>query len=256
MSIVTVVITTFNRDLYLKKCLESILNQSLKDIEILIISDGYFESTKKLVDSFNDGRVKLIFNEHTGLPAVSRNIGIKKANSNYIAFCDDDDIWENNKLEEQYKIIVKNNNALLYTNVYLINGNGDKLINKKSLLNIFYRTTKYNLFLTNYLTLSSIMLSTKLAKQNLFDENILLRGSEDYKFILKLINIIQLTFINKQLVGYRVHVNNISSNKINGYKRSIMILKEIVEEYGYFKRLLIKSGITLYKYRLKRISLK
>lgn len=250
MSLITVVVTTYNREEYLKDCIQSILDQSFQDFELLIISDGFFESTKTVVDSFKDNRITLIFNEHTGLPAVSRNIGIINANSKYIAFCDDDDIWLKNKLEIQYNYSQKYNNILLHTNVFLIDKQNIRLKTPNSLLKSLYRFSKYNLYITNFLTLSTILLNTKLAQQIKFDENPNYRGSEDYKFILEVINIAKIKYINKKLVGYRIHNNNISSNKNNGYKRSILILKEILNTRNLFLRQIIKFGIKIYYLKL------
>ena len=62
MGLVSIIVTTYNREIYLEKCLKSILSQSFKDFSVIVVSDGYFQNTELLIESLNDNRVKLISN--------------------------------------------------------------------------------------------------------------------------------------------------------------------------------------------------
>ena len=258
MNLITVVVTTYNRDHYLEKCIKSILNQTYKKFDLIIVSDGYFDSTQNIVNQFNDERIKLIFNEHTGLPSKSRNIGILNAKSKFIAFCDDDDIWYQEKLELQLSIIIQNENLLIHTSANIISKD-DLLIQKsiyRNLIKKFYSLTKYNLWLTNYITLSSIILKTELAKKISFDEAVKLAGSEDYKFLLEFTRNNKLFYINKPLVGYRIHNNNISANRLKGYERSIEILRDLSINRSFLIKFIAILGIFLYQLRIYLIKIK
>lgn len=101
---VSVIVPVYNTEKYLKDCLNSLVNQTLKDIEIIIINDG---STDKSLELLNDYASKykniIIINKKNEGQAIARNLGIKSANGEYIAFVDSDDYIELNMFEELYK---------------------------------------------------------------------------------------------------------------------------------------------------------
>jgi len=88
--LVSVIVPTYNRNNFLKKCIQSILNSTYENFEIVIIQDGGEESAKDVIDLFNDKRIKLFVKKNGGL-ASARNHGIKKAQGKYISFIDSDD---------------------------------------------------------------------------------------------------------------------------------------------------------------------
>ena len=99
--IVSVIVTTFNRIELLKQTVESILSQTFKIFELIIVDDGSTDNTEIYISNILDERVRYIKTENWGGPAKPRNIGIRNSRGKYIAFCDDDDIWVNDKLETQ-----------------------------------------------------------------------------------------------------------------------------------------------------------
>lgn len=111
--LVSVVIPTYKRSEMLLRALDSILNQTYKNIEVLLVNDNepndeFTLEVKKRVERYkSDSRFNFIIQDKHVNGAVARNIGIKKAKGEYIAFLDDDDWWESNKIEEQVKEIKK-----------------------------------------------------------------------------------------------------------------------------------------------------
>ena len=101
--LVSVVLTTYNRADLISETIESILSQTFRNFELIVVDDGSTDNTEEVVRSYNDERVHYIKTDNWGGPAKPRNIGIKKAKGEYIAFCDDDDLWLPNKLEVQLK---------------------------------------------------------------------------------------------------------------------------------------------------------
>ena len=105
---ISVIIPTFNRaNSYLLRAINSVLSQSYKPLEILICDDGSTDNTKAIIDSLDSNLVKYLYCGRNKRPSVPRNIGIKKAKGNWIAFLDSDDYWYENKLEVQVKILKK-----------------------------------------------------------------------------------------------------------------------------------------------------
>ena len=98
--LVSVVIPTYNAELYMQKCLQSVLNQTYKNIEILVVDDFSKDNTKLYIKNLRNKKLKLFkTKKNSGGPAVPRNLGISKAKGQYIAFLDQDDLWEPKKLE-------------------------------------------------------------------------------------------------------------------------------------------------------------
>lgn len=135
--LISVIVPIFNVEQYLPKCLNSIINQTYKNIEIILINDGSTDSSGKICDEYEkkDKRIKVIHKENGGV-SEARNVGIKISKGRYITFIDADD-W----IEKDYFGIV-NNFLLEYTPDMLINNyikvdnNGDIIINFKSNKNV------------------------------------------------------------------------------------------------------------------------
>ena len=101
---VTVVVPSYNTENQIGRCLESICNQSLKDIEIIVVDDGSTDKTVDIAESYakKDDRIIVIRNEHSNA-GVARNTGLDKAEGEYIVFWDSDDFFAINALLKLYK---------------------------------------------------------------------------------------------------------------------------------------------------------
>lgn len=97
--LISIVVPTFNSEIYIKKCVKTILNQSYKNFEIIIVDNNSCDNTIKIINSFNSKKIKILNVINHGNISISRNLGIKYAKGNWIAFLDSDDFWENRKLE-------------------------------------------------------------------------------------------------------------------------------------------------------------
>jgi len=102
---ISIVIPTCNRPRLLSRAIQSVLNQTFSDFEVIIIDDGLKERADNVIEKINDNRIIYIQNKTNKGGSATRNIGIKKAQSSWIAFLDDDDEWKPEKLQEQYKVI-------------------------------------------------------------------------------------------------------------------------------------------------------
>lgn len=100
---ISVIVTTYNRFNLLQETINSILNQTYKNFELIIIDNYSIDNTEKIVKTYikKDKRIKYYKNKNNGIVAINRNFGINKSQGRFIAFCDDDDVWINNKLEKQ-----------------------------------------------------------------------------------------------------------------------------------------------------------
>lgn len=229
MSLISVVIPYYKKKPYIYKTIKSVLKQSYKKIEIIIIYDDpdlndlFF--LKKIIK--NNKKIRLYINKKNFGASKSRNIGIKHAKGNYIALLDSDDIWSKNKISLQIRFMKKNNLLFSYTDYKIIN-NKERCIGVRKVKNylkyndllkscdiglstvIFHKSIKNLIVFPNLLTKEDYVVWLKLAKKN-----ILMRG------------------LNKQLTSWRKVKNSLSDSifqkLLDGYK-----VYKIYEGYSLF----------------------
>lgn len=201
---------SYNSEKYIRKSVNSVLNQTYKNWELIIIDDFSSDGSLNIIQEFcnYDSRIKLIVNKKNLGVAESRNIGMKAAQFSFIAFLDSDDIWHEKKLELQTCFMQDNNVAISYTQYYRIN-DVDLLLGE---VNKIPSIVNYNTLLKgNVIAMSTSMIDIRIVEMINFD-NI---GHEDYFFWLKLLkNGVLAKGINEKLVYYRVHSTSLSSNKL------------------------------------------
>ena len=104
--LVSVIVPVYNMEKYLEKCLKSIIDQTYKKIEIIIVNDGSTDSSIEICNKFkeNDNRIKIITKKNAGL-GMARNTGLENANGEYVYFIDSDDYIEETLIEDNIKLI-------------------------------------------------------------------------------------------------------------------------------------------------------
>jgi len=117
MPFFSIITPLYNKENDIKKTINSVLAQSFKDFEFIIINDGSTDKSLEIAESFTDKRIKLFSTKNSGLSAT-RNFGIKKANTNYIAFIDADDLWLPHHLEQLHNLILSYPNKGIYCTGY------------------------------------------------------------------------------------------------------------------------------------------
>jgi len=122
---ISVVMAVYNAELFLIESIDSILNQTFDNFELIIINDGSTDGTKNIIESYDDDRIHLICQDNKGL-AKSLNVGINKANSDIIARMDGDDICYPNRFQEQIKYLNNNKNCIIIgSNANVIDQSGN-----------------------------------------------------------------------------------------------------------------------------------
>ena len=109
--LISVIINVYNGEKFIAKCLESIINQTYKNLEILIINDGSTDNTLKICEEYKDSRIRIINQENMGL-SLARNVGIDNAKGEYLYFVDSDDFVELDVIEYLYGLCKKHNTKL------------------------------------------------------------------------------------------------------------------------------------------------
>ena len=250
---ISIIITTYNRANYLKSCIESVLNQTIKDFELIIIDYGSTDNTKEVVAQYQDRRINYIYQKNNGQNSA-RNKGLELAKGEYIAYIDSDDIWNTEKLEKQH-CIMKNHPdiSVVYCGTRLINENGEVIGEKPLVSHRGFVLDK--LIFTNFLYNGSCVLFKKecINKAGIYDES--LNRMTDWDFYLRLALYYKFYGINEYLLDYRTHSSTMSSDFQSYEKCGIRIIEKIFSHKAFDKRLLKhkKRAIALrYNYMARR----
>lgn len=206
--IISIILPCYNSERYIRTTIKSIIEQTFKSWELIIIDDNSSDSTLKIIKSIRDERIIVLRNKNNYGVAKSRNQGIKIAKGDYISFIDSDDIWYKHKLATQFKVL--NKGILICCSNYDIIDENDqylKTIKNKKVI------SKADMLRSNIIPNStSIYNSIVLGKQ--FQKKI---GHEDYLMWLKIFNQnkeIVAYRVQESLVSYRIHPKNISRSKL------------------------------------------
>ena len=220
--LVSVIVTTFNRKELLAETIRSILAQTYKNLEFIIVDDGSEDNTKEIVSAFGDPRMNYIYCKNWGGPARPRNIGIGQAKGEYLAFCDDDDLWHPNKIEEQLLQFDKNVIAVS-TNAGII-GQPARFKHNHMKHDIFLKAG-CDIGLLKSTVFSSLMIRKNVGV--LFDERESFKFVEDFAFMVKLMYETQgaIKLLAKPLTYYRFHSGN-NGVSIKSAKNSINVVRE------------------------------
>jgi len=209
--LVSVVISTYNIEKYIESTLLSVINQTYQNLEILIIDDSSTDSTLKIIERLaaSDDRIKYIKINHTGEPAIPRNIGIREAAGEFIAFLDHDDIWVKNKLEQQIKYFKKFPDAVFIYSASVSFGDVNIFSPLYEVLPLIFRAAKSKddlIKIGNTITCSSVIVKAKYLKMTGgFDEDPKLRGIDDYDLWIRLSEQGNFYFVPRIHVKYRIH---------------------------------------------------
>jgi glycosyltransferase involved in cell wall biosynthesis len=196
MSEIAVIIPTYSRATSLKRAIESVLAQSLPDIEMIVVDDGSEDDTQDVVQSYRTCRY--LKTSHSGLPAVARNIGARMTTATYLAFLDSDDEWRPSKLERQLLKISEGPYGLVCSNASL-NGVRPYLQPRRKPTGRVLE----DLIEENFVITSSVVVRRDLFDQvGGFCEDPLLRGLEDYDLWLRLAAATDFHYIDEELVVY------------------------------------------------------
>ncbi len=252
--LVSVIIPTYNRSRFLKEAIQSVLNQSYNNFEIIVIDDGSDDDTEELVKQFNDSRIKYLKREHTGSPAFIRNQGIKIAKGEYIAFLDSDDLWLLNKLEKQVYELENNEKILAVAGkriVFPYKSNRMRLKHKKDII-ISFR----DLFGNNLIHTSSILIRTSLInKIGYYDEDCRLMSGQDYDYWLKIITYQNnsILILKDKLIKYRIHpssITHIKKKRKNFIQSEFQKINYIYDKYKVYDLEFTKKITRNLSYRL------
>lgn len=205
---VSVVMPVYNSSLFLDESIQSILNQTFENFELLLTDDGSTDDSLEKIKQYSDSRIRLIVHEKNMGLIFTRNEAVKQAKGKYIAFLDSDDIAIPERLEKQVAFLEKNADFGMI-------GGWVKTIDEKGIItdNTFIYTAKPEeipiiLIFNNYFGTSSVMLRKSCLPENPFEKEFPV--AEDYNLWIRIAENYKVGNLQEFLIHYRMHGGNIS----------------------------------------------
>ena len=252
---ISVIIPTYNRKKYIKRAIDSVIRQSYKPFEIIVIDDGSTDGTYELIkQSYSSSEISLEKQINNGVSSA-RNKGVKLANGDWIAFLDSDDEWFENKLELQVREIKKSKNFMIcHTNeIWIRNGIRVNQMKKHQKYggSIFEKCLDMC-----RISPSSVMIHRRIFDEiGLFDEDLII--CEDYDLWLRISSKYPVLYLDSMLIKkFGGHEDQLSKN-INGIEQFRIqslekILKTLPLKHSYFNS---AKNMVLKKLRIYRSGL-
>lgn len=229
---VSVVIPTYNYAYFLRKCLASLVSQTFRNWEALVINNFSTDDTAEVVDGFFDKRIRLVNFRNNGVIAASRNKGIELASSGLIAFLDSDDIWYPGKLRACLNEFEAGADLACHGMRYMVNGKPWKDAGyigrtKSDFFSLLYKAP--------HIFTSAVVVRRKyLYEAGGFDENPDVATAEDYDLWLKLSgNKLRFSFIREILGEYTCHSDSFSRQASFHLRASLKVINKYSSGGGF-----------------------
>lgn len=222
--LVSVIIPMYNAQNYIFETIQSVINQTYPNWEMLIIDNCSTDQSKEIVKKVNDPRIKVLTLEaNSGGPARPRNIGIGNANGEYLAFLDADDVWHNDKLEKQIHYLKINKANFTSSNCTFINETSEdtQLSRISSFFNkVISKKTLCDVIKNNFIITSSVMLHKEIALK--FNETDNFISVEDYDLWLRVLSLknTKYQYQDEYLLKYRI-VENSASQRFDTLRQEL-----------------------------------
>ena len=229
--LITVIVNVYNGEKFIKKCLDSIINQTYKNLEIIIVNDGSTDNTLSICESYQDKRIKIINQENLGL-SLARNVGIEAAKGEYLYFVDADDFIELDTIEYLYNLCKKYNVYIATSKALIINNYNFEPKNEKEQISIISNKEmlKDILLLRNKAVCSwNKLVKAELYNNLRFEDRIMNDIAFTHKLIMK---VNKIAFSNLYKYYYLRNTESITAKKAST-DRLIDMYNVYSERYNY-----------------------
>lgn len=231
---VSIIVPAYNVEKYIKRTLDSIINQNFRNFELIVVNDGSTDNTRQIIEEIllNSNISHNIINKENEGVSIARNTGIKSAKGDYIFFLDGDDYIKEDCIEKLYNTLIKNGCDAAYTNYIKITDNGEELniIPQVILPNTFSSEYLIKLEATMAITFSFCQIMYK--RSTILDNNLSfspkIKYGEDTEFALRtLTHINRIAYVPENLIFYVQREDSATSNALFNRYDFINTLDEI-----------------------------
>lgn len=261
---ITVILPCYNHENYVRAAVDSVLRQTLTDLEVIAIDDASTDGTARVLDSIVDSRLMVLRHERNIGSAQTINEGIKRASAPYVAILNSDDVFHPTRLMECMEIIQERKCLLLGTDLELIDSNGVVNLDRSFWWNEWYRGLREQFRMTGdligTLIFGNIFISTSnfIVDRTLFDRVGYLsdyRYVQDYEFLLRCLAIHpnSVHWLEKPLLQYRLHdKNTILEDQLVPAKQTVEVLAKWMPDLAIGEH--ARSRLHLFEKHLLRLS--
>jgi len=239
---ISVIIPVYNAEDTIVETINSVLNQTFEDFELIIINDGSTDRTLDVIKIFKDNRISVHTFPNSG-PSAARNRGIEIAKGEYISFIDADDLWLENKLENQIDVLKKNPEyEVVYSWTVYIDENGNYL---HPLRPVKFEGDVYEkMLLNNFIGSGSNILLSKSSLESLGHFDIDLNYGEEWDLYIRLSKTYKFILVKDFHVFYRRKLNSLSSNVSVLEDSSVKILNKYGVRFSQDKKKSINEALS------------
>ena len=236
---ISIIVPIYNASKYLKKCLDSLVNQTKKELEFILINDGSTDDSESIIKSYNDSRIKYFKRSNHGI-GKTRNFGINKSTGKYIMFLDSDDYLEENACEVLYKKIEKEKLDVVVCDFYRV-VNDSKIIEKiASFKNTSLKDNPNLLLNVNLAPWNKIYRSDLIKNNNIkFIEDL---KYEDAPFVaLSLLKSKKIGKVDKPLIYYTIHEKSettVRDERIFDIIKIVDIIRSYFKDYSWSREVI------------------
>jgi glycosyltransferase involved in cell wall biosynthesis len=237
MVLVSVVMSCYNHERYIAQSIESVLNQTAPDLELLITDGGSTDNSPKIVAQYaqKDPRVHASYHQENIGISETINDGLNRVTGRYICFLDSDDLWIPDKLEKQLKILKRDDTKILWSDGEVIDSQGTRtglLVTKRMGVPAQKSGCLFEPLLRELIIFrQSMIFRSDYAKNIRFDPE--LRYVNDHRFMVDLAVDHEFQFMPDTLVLYRVHNSNISNkNPLGWAKEKVLVREYFLQQYS------------------------
>jgi len=221
--LISIIVPVYNAEKFIMATIESVQAQTERNWELLLVDDCSKDSSRELIESVGDPRVKLIRQETNQGAYAARNRGLSEAEGRYIAFVDADDLWEPVKLEHELAYLRENNAGFVFTGYEFADENGEgtgAIVRVPKILP--YRSALHN---------TTIFTSTVMIDRNIIPDDLIKMPHIKSEDTATWWNIMKAGYtaygLNENLVRYRRSSGSLSSNKFEAQRRIWRLLRDI-----------------------------
>ena len=253
MADISIIVPIYNAEKYLNKCIDSLVNQTKKELEFILVNDGSTDLSEDIIKSYKDKRIKYFKNKNQGI-GKTRNFGIDKATGKYLMFLDSDDYLDINACEKLYNKAIKEKSDLVVFDFYRV----EDTLKEVTINNFKSSSLKEN---PNLLLDINLGPCNKLIKRELIDKNNTRFNEklkyEDTPFVAEIIkNANKISKLNEYLHYYVIHSNSettVRDERVFDIIKIIDIIREQYKNEKYMEDVINKLTVrTLTNYTIQQ----
>ncbi len=232
---VSVILPAYNGEKFIAAAIDSALNQTYKDFEIIVVNDGSTDRTAEILSKYG-GKIRVISQANGGI-AKARNVAIDNSKGEYLAFLDQDDIWLEDKLEKQMEVFDKDKEVgLVYSDTFVMT-DGNVELKSFDLKKPYRGMVIEELLMNSFISTSSVVTKKEcFDRVGMFDNS--LSPCLDYDRWLYIATLYKVDYVDKPLVKFRDHISTFRKNEIFTIRKIIDTLERYIDNHPDVEKLM------------------